>query len=81
MWTAPSRAVLWVVTVWVSVSPARPHPGPMSTVGCEPAPAPGTYWARGNQWARMIVPSNERTFQSDDEPATGVATTGWVGRG
>ena len=44
-----------------------------------------TFWAEpgwtGNQWARMIVPSNEVTFQSLGTPGTGVATTGRVGRG
>ena len=62
---------------WVSVSPDRLHPGPMRTVG--------NFWDEpgwtGNQWARIVVPSNEVTFQSLGTPGTGVATTGRAGGG
>src|SRR4051794_15233289 len=55
------------------VSPGEPQPGPMRTVGARwSAEASG----RGNQWARMAVPSNEVTSTSEATPATAVATTG-----
>src|SRR5690606_21657340 len=50
-----------------------PHPGPMSTVGASVAPS------TGNQWARMVVPSNDVMSRSWVEPVTGAATTS-VGR-
>src|SRR5258708_32289364 len=58
----------------VSVSPACPQPGPRSTVGSRcVADAPGA----GNQWARILVPSNEVTSQSLATPAT-LVTTGFT---
>ena len=55
------------------MSPESPQPGPISTVGAGWAElAPAT----GNQWARIFVPSNEVTVQSDGTPVTGVAWTG-----
>ncbi len=67
MVSAPSRPTL---DVPVSVSPGRPQPGPMSTVGAgAEADAPAT----GNQWARILVPSNEVTVQSLVLPDTAVA--------
>ena len=64
---------------WVSVSPARLQPGPISTVGAAAASAGGG--STGNQWTRIVVPSNEVTSQSLGKPATGVeagtAVGGW----
>ena len=55
------------------VSPASPHPGPMSTVGMRcAAVAPRA----GNQWRRIFAPSNDVMVQSPATPATRVATTG-----
>src|SRR5688500_2622139 len=55
------------------VSPGSDQPGPISTVGAgSSAPAPST----GNQWARMVVPSNDVTSRSLVDPATGAAATG-----
>ena len=46
----------WTPACDVSVSPAEPQPGPMSTVGCV---SPLESSASGNQWIRMVVPSKE----------------------
>ena len=62
---------------WVSVSPARLHPGPIMTVGALAPPGRST----GNQWARIWVPSNEVTFQSVGIPGTGVAFTSMLPAG
>jgi hypothetical protein len=48
----------------------------MSTVG---AGCWGVAPATGNQWARILVPSNEVMVQSEATPGTGVATTGAAG--
>ncbi len=53
---------------WVSVSPARLHPGPISTVGAVVVPGAGV---AGNQWTRIWVPSKEVTSQSLGVPGTG----------
>ena len=67
MLAAPSRPVDPTL-----VSPAWPQPGPMRTTGAgSPSPAP----SRGNQCARMRVPSNEVTSRSLGVPATS-ATSG-----
>src|ERR1700722_18419440 len=64
----------WVIVstpwtaVWVtSVSPPCPHPGPISTVGREPADG------SGNQWIRIFVPSKEVRSWSVVLPAAGTA--------
>ena len=54
----PLRNWLIVSTPWTaacvtSVSPPWPQPGPISTVGWELADG------SGNQWTRILVPSNE----------------------
>src|SRR4051794_35069136 len=68
MLSAPSTP-----TASTLVSPGKPHPGPMRTVGfVVPAPAPST----GNQWARMTVPSNDAMSRSLGASATGTASTG-----
>src|SRR3954466_6638997 len=56
--------------VSVFVSPAIPHPGPLRIVGDVPAAA------RGNQCARITVPSAIVTSNSDVEPATGFTSAG-----
>ena len=81
MASAPSR--LWPGVSLVSVSPGRLHPGPMRMVGwvadapaVVPVSAADVAAASGNQWARMIVPSNDVMSQSLVDPGTGVAVTG-----
>ena len=61
-----------------SVSPGRLHPGPMSTVG---AGASAVAPSRGNQWARIRVPSKDSTSRSEVEPGTRVETTGAAASG
>ena len=55
------------------VSPPEPHPGPIRIVGAGVSAAAD---GRGNQWARMIVPSNDGMSKSLVTPATGWALTG-----
>ncbi len=59
----------WIPACDVSVSPDPPQPGPMSTVG-----RAGPFANRlGNQWIRMIVPSNDVRSKSDGTPDTATA--------
>src|SRR6516164_10636221 len=53
----------------VSVSPGEPQPGPMNTVGRAWPAAEGS----GNQWIRMLAPSNDVRSKSDELPGTAAA--------
>src|SRR4051794_13844729 len=55
----------------VSVAPASPQPGPISTVGAS--------WSSGYQCIRIWAPSNDVMVRSCSTPGTG-ATGGGAGR-
>src|ERR1700722_5864471 len=59
----------WIPACDVSVSPDEPQPGPMSTGGRVPPSADGS----GNQWIRIVVPSNDVRSKSEGMPGTATA--------
>src|ERR1700676_1267354 len=67
--SAPMLNAPWMPACEVSVAPDAPHPGPISTGGRTWPPADGS----GNQWTRILVPSNDVTSTSDGDPLTAVA--------
>ena len=67
--SCPTLKAPWMAACVEAVSPDWPQPGPISTVGWT--------WPSvdesGNQWIRILVPSNDVRSKSDGTPTTGVA--------